>query len=249
MQLTGNRFGQRRRMLRVVDVVELAHPPQHIGATALRLFAAGHRVVARRRLREPRKQRRLGDRDAGQRLAEVGLRRRRDAIGPLAEEDRVQVQLEDLLLAQLVLEGQRQEDLAQLAPQGPLVLDQRGPYQLLGERAAALPHFQRAGRNEQRAQHALPVDARVLEEPVVFGGQERLDHRWGHLAELDRQPALLADLADEQTVPAVHSERELQLELPDLGDVWQCGLEVIIGSQEGETDQRRDRHDAGRNHQ
>ena len=67
---------------------------------ASRGIGEAERVVVVRRLRQRGQERRLGERQLVQRLVEIGLRRRRDAVGAEAEIDLVQVQLEDALLAQ-----------------------------------------------------------------------------------------------------------------------------------------------------
>ena len=56
-----------------------------------------------------------------QRLVEIGLRRRRHAIGVLTKEDLVEIQLQDLFLAQRLLDPRGQDDLLDLA------LDRRSP--------------------------------------------------------------------------------------------------------------------------
>jgi hypothetical protein len=144
-----------------------------------------------------------------------------------------------------VLERDGQEDLAQLAPQRPLVLDERRAHQLLRDGAAALPRAGKSGRDEQRARHALPVDARVLEEPVVLGGQEGLDDHLRQLRVGHGQPALLADLADQAAVPAVDAQRHLQLEIAQLRNVRERGAQVIVGGEEGHPDRAYEGDDQG----
>ena len=122
VQFAGDRFLQRGTVRLAGDEADFLHAAQHVGAAPFGLLAAGRGVVARRSLRQPGEQRRLGDAQLGQPLAEVGLGGRGDAIGALAEEHGVEVELEDLLLGEFVLERQRQEDLAQLASQGAFLL-------------------------------------------------------------------------------------------------------------------------------
>ncbi len=61
------------------------------------------RVVKRGRLRNPGERGGLGDGQLVQALAEERLRGGGDAVGALAEEDDVQIELEDLLLGELVI--------------------------------------------------------------------------------------------------------------------------------------------------
>ena len=83
------------------------------------------RVPARRRLDHAGQHRALGDRELRDVLVEVRLRRRLDAVGAAAEVDRVEVVLEDLVLALLLGDLDREHDLLVLAPQRVLVLPGR----------------------------------------------------------------------------------------------------------------------------
>ena len=87
----------------------------------------------------------------------------------------------------------------------------------------------------------------MLEEAVVLGGEEGLHHDLGDLPVGNRQAPLLADLADQAAVAAVHPQRHLQLQLPQLGDIGQGGLQVVVGGQERHADDpcQRDDHDGG----
>ena len=156
-----DRLVHRRLPGRLVEVAELAHAAQHVGAALRGERHARDRVLARGRLQDAGEEGGLGGVDLAERLAEVRLGRGREPVGALAEELRVHEQREDLLLRQLVLEREREEDLAQLAPELLLVRDERGAHELLRQRAAALRRLHRRRGDEHGARDALPVDARV----------------------------------------------------------------------------------------
>jgi len=103
VQLPCDRLGEALLLLGIADEVEFAHAPEHVGAATLGLLAARHRVVARRCLRNTGERGGLGHRHPGERLVEVGLGGGGDAVGALAEEHGVEVELEDLLLRELPL--------------------------------------------------------------------------------------------------------------------------------------------------
>jgi hypothetical protein len=88
---------------------------QHGVAPLLGLGLVVDRVVAARRLDDAREQRRLLDLQVLGVLGEVALGRGLDAVGLLSEEGDVQVVLEDLLLAELLLDLDRVLQLADLA--------------------------------------------------------------------------------------------------------------------------------------
>ena len=112
---------------------------------------------------------------SAQRLAEVDLRRRGEAVGALAEEDLVDVELEDLVLGQVGLDLPGEQDLAELAGDRLLAGQEEVAGDLHGDRAGALLG---AGREvgERGARDAQIVDAAVLIEALVLGGQNGLFH-------------------------------------------------------------------------
>ena len=105
VRLRSNYFLRGRIGRRRVDEAELAHAAQHVAAAFGGARRIGDRVETRRRLRHARERRRLAERELVERFAEVGFRRRRHAIGALAEEDHVEIQREDFLLGELALEA------------------------------------------------------------------------------------------------------------------------------------------------
>ena len=59
------------------------------------------------------------------------------------------------------------------------------------------------------AQHADVVDAPVLVEALVLGGEHRVLHDLGDLRDPDDRAALLAELADQHAVGGVDAQRDL----------------------------------------
>src|SRR3546814_3559807 len=82
-------------------------------------------------------------------LAVVELRRRGDAVGAVAKERLVQVQLEDLVLAQLALHLHRQQHFGELAGVGYLGAEEEMARDLLGDGRPAGHAFLRPGHDEQ----------------------------------------------------------------------------------------------------
>ncbi len=155
--------------------VRVEHAVQHPVAPRAGGVGVALRVVVVGRLRQRREERRLGRGQRVERLVEVGLRRRRHAVGALAEIDLVQVQLEDALLAQRPLDPDRQQRLLDLAREADLVGQQHVLDHLLGDgrcadRPLALAALHQVGRGG--AQDGQRVDAVVAEEALVLGGDE-----------------------------------------------------------------------------
>ncbi len=129
-----------------------------------------------------RQQRAVGEVELARRLAEPGPGRgaEADQVGRAAPppEDLVQVGLEDLLLGVARLEHHREQRLAQLAADAPLVGEIEVLGQLLGDRRSALPHLAGPQVGPESTQHADERDAGVLEEGGILGSEHRA-HRVG----------------------------------------------------------------------
>ena len=110
---------------------------------ARRASASGHarpRAVVARVRDAPGDERGLGDGEVLRALAEVVARGLLDAVAPAPEVDVVEVELEDLVLAELLLEAPREERLADLARERPLAaVEEQVLHDLLRDRRAALP--------------------------------------------------------------------------------------------------------------
>ena len=163
-------------ILRVVEPAEVVHLAQHRQLTVAVLLprpVAAQRVELPRVLRDADDGRALGDGQILDVLAEIGLRRGLDAVGRVAEVDEVEIRLEDVLLAVLLMHAQRAEDLKDLAADRDLVLPRHVLDHLLrdGGRAAGVVAHERV---VHAARRALPVHALMLVEALVLDGDERL---------------------------------------------------------------------------
>ena len=172
------------KLLVAFDEVLFAHAPQHKAAPRLGgLRVAEGRVVVGP-LRQPRQQRRLAQRQIGHTLfAEVNACRFAHAvnsadavIGP-AEVDVVQVDVENLALAEFFLDARGQHNFLQLADVGFFARNEELLHRLHGDGAGALHLFAPGQRHGQRgAQHGDGVHPLVLPEARVLGGQKGQHH-------------------------------------------------------------------------
>ena len=126
-------------------------------------------------------------------LAVVGLGRGLDAVGAASVVDGVEVVLEDLLLALLLVDLDREQDLLVLAGERAVrgqevVLDV-----LLGDRGATLGGPATLDRDDDRPQHALGGHTVLLVEAAVLGRQHRLADVLGQVGDVDRLPVDLGD--------------------------------------------------------
>ena len=177
VDLRGHRRVAGGVVLVLLDVAELQHAPQHVVPAHDRLLRVGDGVEPGRRLGQARDHGELGKRELGDRAPVVHLRRGTDSVGALAEEDLVDVELQDLLLAELALDLQREQDLVELADVDLLPGEEEVPGHLHGDGAAPRPLLPGTDEVQHGAGQALPVDPRVLEEPVVLAGEKCLAAR------------------------------------------------------------------------
>src|SRR5262245_5668035 len=118
-------------------------------------------------------------------LVEIKLCRRIDAEGAAAEIGAVEIEFENLVLRQPYFKPQREERFLDLALDGALVRQEQVFGQLLADGGTALHHAAGARIREHRAEQAGKVDAEMLVEAAVFGGERRLDQVVGELVERD----------------------------------------------------------------
>ncbi|MEY9873177.1 hypothetical protein ABH931_002659 [Streptacidiphilus sp. MAP12-33] len=128
-------------------------------------------------------------------FTEVQLRGGLDSVGAAAEVRDVEVVVEDLLLAELLLQLDRVLQFLDLAAEGlpgrvgdagravAGLLDEDVLHVLLGQRRAALGDAAVGAVLEQCAQRALQVDRAVLVEAVVLDVHQRVLHHWGDLGD------------------------------------------------------------------
>ena len=198
-------------------------------------------VVGRRRLGQAGQHGGFGHRHLAQRLAEVDLAGGGKAVGPLPQVDLVHVQLQDLVLAELPLDLQRQQDLVDLAGEGLFGGQVEVARHLHGDGGGALAlgliELGHAG-----AQHAQVVHAAVLVEARVFDGQHRVLHHLGHLGDGHEVAALFAVLAQQHVVAGVDAHRQLGPIVGQAADLGQVG----VGHRQRDGQQHRHRDGAGR---
>ena len=154
------------------------------------------RSVARRRLEHAGEHGGLGEVHLADRLAEIILRRRLDAVGAAAEIGAVEIELEDLGLGVVVLEIDRDERFLDLAGERPLGREEHVLGELLSQRATALYDRVVLRVGSDSAECAHHVDAEMLEEAPILGGEGGLDHVVGNFFERHRIVAQQPALAD-----------------------------------------------------
>src|SRR5690242_14238744 len=128
--------------------------------------------------------------------------------------------LKDLILGQLTLDEARDAQLDELPAKRPAMVtlgEEAVVHHLHGDRAEALADAERSDVANQGAHEAAPIQAVVVVEAPVFGGDERLLHVQRDLAQLDVHAAYDREAADEPAVFVDDATTLGRMEGTDLG--------------------------------
>ena len=169
----------------------------HIGARTCRR-QINMRGKSRWRLEEAGQHRRFGKVHVARGFVEVVLCRRVDAESAPAQIGAIKVKFENLVLGQAHLEPEREEGFFDFALDCALVGQEQVLRQLLTDRGTTLHHAPGARVCEHGAEQSGKVDAEMLVEATIFGGERRLDQVVRELIERDR--VIVSDAAGAEFV-------------------------------------------------
>ena len=177
------RFRERVVHLFLVDVALFHHAAEHVaqaflaaldGPFAPLLRALDERVVVERALHGTRDERAFRKREVLEFLVEEVLRGDRHALARARYVELVQVELEDVFLAEVPLEPERVDEFLPLGLDAPLLAAEHVLGRLLGERGAALAHVPALHVRGHRAEEPLQAEPVVRPVARVLGGHERV---------------------------------------------------------------------------
>src|SRR6266567_4132570 len=183
-----------------------------------------------RTLGQARKQRAFLDRELLRRLAEIAARRHLDAPGAAAEIDGIEIELENLRLAERLLDPRRHDHLADLALVGQVFAHQQVLDDLLGDGRAALRAPRGGEIADEGADQAALVDSLVLIEAFVLGREKGLLHvlrdvgEWNPHAPL----VLLEHLRKALALAVEHDARSRKLDALEFGVIGQIGGRLVV---------------------
>ena len=161
---------------------------------------------------------------------EIGPRRHLDAPGAAAEIDGVEIELENLPLAQLAFDPRRHDHLADLALVGEIVTHQQVLRDLLGDGRAALRAAGLGKVADEGADQAALVDPLVLIEAPVLGRNEGFLHVLRNVGEHHPHAALilLEHLRETFALAVEHDAGAGQLQALELGVIGQVGDRLVV---------------------
>ena len=183
----------------VVDHAFGAHARQHHQLTLFRALGAFDGVGVGRVLRQASQHGALGYRQGADGFAKVGACGLAKTVGARTQVDLVHVELKDLVLAQLLLNAQRQQRLFELARQGALTGQKEGAGHLLCDGGGALGAAPRDVGHDG-AQHANHINAGMLVKARIFDRQQAVTHQFGELFDAQILALFLAKATNLDTV-------------------------------------------------
>jgi hypothetical protein len=181
----GQGDGLRQGLLHLVggDRAVFLHAVEHVTQTLAGPLRMPIGTEISRSLGHCRQQRAFGQGNRLGGFAEIASRRHLNSPGPASQIDRIQIEFEDLRLAEHALKAGRDDDLADLSIVADIIAHQQVLGDLLGDRRSTLwpPGLRQIA--DERPDHAALVDPLVLEKPLVLGGHEGLFDMIGNIVE------------------------------------------------------------------
>jgi hypothetical protein len=171
--------------------------------------------------------------DVLQILVEVNLGCCRDTVGALPKEHLIKEQRHDLLLRELLFDLVCEEGLAQLSCEQLLARKEVVARQLLRERAATARNLTTLQKAYQRPANTLVINARMLEEAPVLGGDKCPDDVIRQIIESNQNAAALPDFGYQIAITTEYSEWDLQRDVTDRLGGRQSRGHVVISADNG----------------
>ncbi len=180
--------------------------------------------------REPGQKGALRRPEGVRRFSKIRLRRQLDAPGAAAEIHGIEIELENLGLAQRLFHPRRHDHLADLALVGEVIADQQVLRDLLGDGRAALRPAGPGKVADEGPDQAMLVDPFVLIEALVLGCDEGLLHVLGNVGDRYPHPALilLEHFGKTFALAVEHDARAGQLEALEPGVIGQVGCRLVV---------------------
>ena len=235
----------RSRCLRSADETQLLHPRKHIDVAAfLGAFRIAQRVSAGGELRDRRKRGHFVKVELGQRFAVVELGGGRHPVGTVAEEALVEIELEDLVLAEVLLHLPGKQHFRELAREAVFRTEEKLSRDLLGDRRSPRDTAVAGGRQQPEcAPDAAIVDTAMLVEARVLGSEEGLLEALRYLFDLDRIAPRFTEQGDQASVFRVDVEGLLHLDVAQRLDVRQLRRHRCIEDAAGDGGQQAENDD------
>ena len=223
---------------RLADLAGLGHHVEDDAGTAHRRFGIGGRRIMRRRLDEACDHRGLGKAQIARRMAEEFAASGVDAVRAAAEIDLVEIELEDLVLREFALDGQREHRLAHFSAEIIFVRQEDRPRDLLGDRRRTLQATPGAAIGDARADRAGEaerIDAPMALEAAILDCDDRVLHHLRDLVVFDPLAIARSQRDEDGAVGGMDADHL----------AVRRGFELVVAGQRGASriDRDQQRHD------
>ena len=247
--------GADRVALSLAEVTVFLHLVQHMVAALQRLFRIDGGVVAGRLVDNAHKAGALLDEQIAGLLVEIGACGRIDAVSFAAEEDGVQIHGHDLVLGVVALQLDGGDPFLELVLDklevlgsgkagGSLVAGEEGLGQLLGDgAAAALAGIAHHDGLHGHAGKGTEVDAGMLAEAGVLGGDRRVDERFRQLVEGYIRAVFYMVCIENFAVAADQLGGQIRLWILQFFKRWDLGKNTHQKQAQGQDQERRHKQD------
>ena len=206
---------------------------QHVSLALLGPLGVEIRVIAAGGLGDARQDGRLRQVQVFHVLGEVLLGRRLHPIGPVTQEDVVQIDAENLFLGHVIVDAVGQHRFPDFPGEALLRGQEDALHHLLGDGAAALDHLAGLQVAEKGPDDAGDVHPRVLEEAGVLRGHKGQDQVPGQPAVGHLDPALRVELPDALAVPGEDLGDHRRPELLDGGEIREVLQKMVVDKHPG----------------
>ena len=248
--LDRQRLGHGAVIVGPLDPIELQHAAQHESARFQARLAVAPRGELVGAAQHPCQRCAFGEVQLPGGLAEIATRSGFDPVEPGAEIDAVEIEFQDLVFAEILLNPLRHQGFNHLAMEAPVAagkgVGKAVAGELLGDGGCPLPDSARLPIAQRGARHADVVDAVVLPEAVILGGNERGDDVRRHLGPRNGVPVLDVDFAELLAGAVVDDAGRFHV--AELREIERVGLgsvdlqEVIKPTQAGDRAQEQKGH-------
>ena len=217
-----------------VDRALIPHACQNEVATPQCPFGTVDRVTGAWRLGNAGKHGKLRHGQLIQRFTVIGVRSGLRAIGAFPIRDRVDVQLEDFVFAELLLDLEREEHLFELTDEGLFQRQRDVARQLHGDGAGSRTDFPAEQQGQRVVDQGNEVDAAVFVKALVFCVEQRVNESLGHLFQSHRYGTPLPEFGQQLAFCAEDTQGGFQVDLPVTRRWWQLRVKIEINARKSE---------------
>ena len=185
------------------------HPIQYIIASLSRTILVTHRIIGRGGFGQTREHRQLRQIQFIQRTTVVSLRRRGKAIRAVTQKYFINIQLQNLRLAEVFFQLKRHQHFLELSLVGFFVAQKEISRHLHGDGARALATPARFHITQYRAQYGFVIHPRMAVKIIILGGDNRVQQDRWRILDKHRNTPFIAVFSNQQAIAGKNAQRHV----------------------------------------